>query len=93
MAYSSTAVTKFIRTENRAEGEASWADQVHKVRLACNKETRKKVVLEAARGIIISKKGRSDSLRLAQGERELRQRRLIPLPGNLEHEVGTPASL
>ena len=70
---------------------------MHKVRLACNKETRKKVVLEAARGIIISKKGRdsggSDSLRLAQGDRELRQRRLIPLPGHLEHEVGVPASL
>ena len=42
-----------IREWSRAEGEAPWADQVPEMRLACNKEPRKKIVLEAARGVII----------------------------------------
>ena len=61
-------------------------------------EPREKVVLDAARGVVICKEGRSggwsDSLRLAQGDREFRQRRwLIPLPGHLERKIGAPASL
>ena len=63
----------------------------------CYKEPCKKVVLEAARGIIICQQGGnrrwSDSLWLSQGDREFRQGRLIPLPGHLEHKVRTLASL
>ena len=61
-------------------------------------EPREKVAPDAARGVVICKEGRSggwsDSLRLAQGDREFRQRRwLIPLPGHLERQIGAPASL
>ena len=68
----------------------SWADHVPEMRLACYREPRQKVVLDAARGVIICQEGRnrgwSESLQLSQGDREFRQRRLIPLPGHLEHE-------
>ena len=65
--------------------------------LAGHRESRKEVALNASRGIIISKEGRrggwSDVLRLAQGDREFRQRWLIPFTGHLEHKVRSPASL
>ena len=32
-------------------------------------------------------------MRLSQGDREFRKRRLIPFPGHLEHKVKSPASL
>ena len=51
-----------------------------------------KVVRDAARGVVICKEGRSggrsDGLRLSQGDREFRQRWLIPFPGHLEHRSG-----
>ena len=56
-----------IREWRRAKGKATWADKVPKMRLAGHREPREKVVLDAARGIGISKKGRSsDALRLLQ---------------------------
>ena len=71
-----------IREWCRAEGEAPWADQMPEVRLAGYREPRK-VVLDAARGVIICQEGRdrgwSDSLRLLQEDRKFHQRRLIPL--------------
>ena len=86
-----------IRERSRAEGKAPWADKVLEMQLICYKEPCKKVVLEAARGIIICQQGGnrrwSDSLWLSQGDREFRQGWLIPLPGHLEHKVRTPASL
>ena len=86
-----------IRGRRRAKGEATWANKMPEMLLAGDREPRKKVVLNAARGIIISKEGRSggwsDVLRLSQGDREFRKRGLIPLPGHLEHKVRSPASL
>ena len=62
----------------------------------CTRRPLEKVV-DAARGVIICKEGRgrgwSDGLRLSQGDREFRQRRLIPFPGHLERKIGAPASL
>ena len=67
------------------------------MRLAGHREPSEKVVLDAARGIVIGKQGRSgrcsDVLRLSQGNRELRKRRLIALSGHLEHKIRSPASL
>ena len=67
------------------------------VLLAGYVEPREKVVPDAARGVVNCKEGRSggwsDSLRLSQGDREFRQRWLIPLPEHLEHQIGAPASL
>ena len=64
--------------------------------LAGYREPREKVVPDAAQGVIICKEGRSggwsDGLRLSQGDREFRQRRLIPLPGHLERKIGAPAA-
>ena len=53
----------------QSRSEAPWADQMPELRLACYRELRKKVVLDAARGVIICQEGRdrgwSDSLRLS----------------------------
>ena len=63
----------------------------------CVRQVHEEVVLNAARGIVISKERRggwwSDVLRLLQGDREFRNPGLIPFPGHLEHKVRSPASL
>ena len=86
-----------IREWRRAKGEATWADKVPEMRLAGHREPSEKAVLDAAREIIISKKGRSggcsDVLRLSQGNWELSKRRLIALLGHLERKIRSPASV
>ena len=66
------------------------------MQLICYKKPCKKVVLEAARGIIICQQGGnrrwSDSL-WRRRETGSPEGRLIPLQGHLEHKVRTPASL
>ena len=85
-----------IRERCRAKGKVTGADQVREVLLTGYVEPCEKVVRDAAGGVVICEGrsgGRSDGLRLSQGDRKFRQRWLIPLPGHLEHEMGAPASL
>ena len=67
------------------------------MRFAGHRKPRKKVVLDAACGIIIGKKRRSrrcpEVLRMSQGNWELCKHRLIALSGHLQHKIRSPVSL